>query len=138
MFQFSVGKIEKRTPTPTPPRPTLNRTETMADEVLALHTQLCGHIKADLNEILVSRLRSLTPDEGRTLRERCLASQTAESITLLGLWYLYTPGDEQYPARAVECFRKSADRGDPVAMHHLGIALRTGHGVPQDEGLAVE
>ncbi|MDN3719111.1 hypothetical protein QW131_07570 [Roseibium salinum] len=40
--------------------------------------------------------------------------------------------------KAVELYRKAAERGDPYALHSLGMAEIRGEGTPQNEKAGLE
>lgn len=58
----------------------------------------------------------------------------------LGDWYYYGDGDDSEPnyEKAVEWYRKAAEKNDSIALCRLGICYLEGKGVKKDEKKAVE
>lgn len=56
----------------------------------------------------------------------------------LGFCYIAGRGVEEDDGRAVEWWRKAAERGEAVAQNNLGWCYQKGYGVEQDYAQAVE
>ena len=110
----------------------------LLDEIFALNSQVTQRYSPTDRQGLYTKLKALSPAEGQTLRDRCLASGIPEHLTLLALCHRIGSGVALDPAKAVELFQRASDLGDSNAMHGLGISLQKGIGIAKDEAKAVE
>ena len=80
----------------------------------------------------------LSPEEARSWFEEAAGRGYAGAWNELGYRYdtgkLPAPGGAK--AMAVDCYRKGAAAGDPIAMSNLATYLFLGEGTPKDEGEA--
>lgn len=88
-------------------------------------------------EMQSTELEVIRPKSGKSIWRRLFGSTTpaAPSATELVNEAIGLYRDRQFD-RAVELFRKSAEMGNSVAMHNLGVCSSRGEGMPADEAEA--
>ena len=103
-------------------------------EVLDLYTRVHDRADISMNEVFLTKLRNLTPEEGRELLKIC--STAPETPGLMVLTGIYCQGghvslrDEK---KALEMYRRAGDLGDSYAMNNLAYCFQNGIGVARDD-----
>ena len=104
---------------------------TDVDEIFALSLRLSERFDGRDHQSLIARVRKLSPSDGQSLRDRCMAVGTPHALDLIGLCLtIGVPKDEK---GAVVWYRRSAELGYSTAMSNLGYCLCHGIGTAKDE-----
>ena len=96
---------------------------TEVDEIFALSSRLSERFDGREYESLIARLPTLSPTDGKTLRDKCQAVGTPHALDLLGYCLQFGYGGLKDQVGTVEWYRRSADLGNPWAMANLGACL---------------
>ena len=108
-------------------------------EVVALFTRVHDHKEASMNEVLFSRIKNLTMEQGRELLCVCsTAPETSALRILAGIYYQDGHLSLRDEKKAIELYGRATDLGNPYAINNLGYCYQEGIGVARDEKKAIE
>jgi len=82
----------------------------------------------------------VTRDEAGAQQQLLAAARAGHRPALRSLGFIYRAAGPQgpWPALALQCFRRAAEAGDPLAQHACGLTLLQGEGIPAHPAGAVQ